>query len=106
MNCIVYNKNGEILRAVSCPSTLRHSQAKKGEFMMKGIANDATQKVKFNGFDEEGQPINPRVVDKTPEEIEADNLTPLEISESQRPFHITNEQWQDVLERIKNLEKR
>lgn len=106
MNCIVYNKNGEILRAVSCPSTSRHSQAKKGEFMMEGIADDATQKVEFDGFDVDGQPINPRIVDKTPEEIETDNPPPLEIPKGQRPAIITNEQLQNVMKRLDNLEKK
>lgn len=73
MSYIIYNKAGEILRNIQCSSAMSKIQAKKDEFIMEGVANDATQKIEFDGFDVDGQPINPRVVDKTPEEIEADN---------------------------------
>jgi hypothetical protein len=65
-------------------------------------ADNLTQEVKFDGFDAAGQPINPRVVDKTPEEIEAEK--PPEMPEGQRPAFITNEQWQDILNRLTALE--
>ena len=75
-----------------------------GEFIMEGEADDATQKIDFDGFDVDGQPINPRVVDKTPEEIEADNPTPASMSLEKKPASITNKQWQDVLRRLRVLE--
>ena len=75
---------------------------------MEGKADDVTQKVIFDGFDKNGQPVNPRVVDKTPEEIEKDNpllLKVVEMPENKRPAHITKEQWQDTLKRLDTLEK-
>jgi len=78
---------------------MKKLQAKKGEFIMKGVANDSIQKIV-------GQGKFRRIVNKTPQEIKTDNPTPPEISESQRPAYITNEQWQDVLKRIDKLETR
>lgn len=104
MNYIVYDKSGKMLRKAICPPSHCLSQAKEDEFIMEGTADDATQKVEFDGFDAEGQPINPRVVNKTPKEIEKDNPTPPEIPKGKRPAHIINAQWQDVLSRIKALE--
>lgn len=105
MKYVIYNQTGKIFRVVIYSSTQRYSQAKEGEFVMEGTANDATQKVEFDGFDADGQPVNPRVVDKTPEEIEADNPTPPEVPVGQRLANITNEQWRDVLKRLNKLEK-
>lgn len=95
---------GKILRSVSCPSTQKHLQVKDGSFIMEGKADDATQKVEFDGLDDEGQPINPRVIDKTPEEIEVDNPMLLEIPSEKQPANITNEQLQNVLDRLDKLE--
>jgi len=72
---------------------------------MEGTANDVTQRIEFDGLDAKGQPINPRVVDKTPEEIEANNPPePEPIPFKKQLAHITNEQWQGVLKRIDKLE--
>lgn len=101
---IVYKLDKKISRTGGCSDKDFSLQAKDDEFVMEGEANDETQKIEFDGLDEEGQPINPRVVDKTPEEIEADNPTPLEIPEGERPACITNEQWRDVLNRLENFE--
>lgn len=74
---------------------------------MKGKANDVTQKVEFDGFDADGQPVNPRIVDKTPEEIEADKLPEPEIIPFEKqPAHITNEQLQEILGSIKELKEK
>ena len=102
MKVIVYNKAGELLRQVSCPSNLRHSQAKEGEFAMKGTANDTTQKVEFDGFDSDGQPVNPRIVNKTQAEIEA--AIPADVPVGKRSARITNEDWQTILDRLDALE--
>lgn len=92
MNLIIYDNTGKILRQIQCPSTLSLLQAKKGEFVMEGVANDSTQKI-----------VAGKVVDKTPEEIEADNPpTP----ERQNLVLITRGQWQDVLDRLDKLEIR
>lgn len=106
MKYIIYDNTGKILRRIQCPPGLSLLQAKDSEFVMEGTANDVTQKVKFDGLDEKGQPVNPRIVDKTPEEIEADNPPIPEIPEGERPAHITNAQWQEVLLRLKKLESK
>ena len=106
MKFIVYDMIGKMLRQVSCPSNLRYLQARDGEFVMEGIANDTTQKIKFDGLDEEGQPINPRIVNKTPEEIEAEKPPePKSILIEKQSANITNEQLQNILDRLDDLEK-
>ena len=94
MNYIVYNATSKILRQVQCPPSQRYFQANnEGEFVMEGTANDVTQKIKNPG-------IAGKVVDKTQEEIEADNLTPPEIPYEQKPAQVTNKQWQDVRDKL------
>lgn len=93
MNYIVYNITGEILRTVQCPSSMKHLQVKEGESMIEGTANDLTQKI-----------ADGKVVDKTPEEIAADDPPALEIPAGRRPVQIIDDQWQDVLNRLSKLE--
>ena len=104
-NFIVYDKQEKIRRTGCCQDIDFLFQAKKNEFIMEGKANGDSQKVTFDGFDKNGQPVNPRVVDKSPEEIEKDNPSLPEIPEKDRLAHITNEQWQDTLKRLDTLEK-
>lgn len=106
MSYIIYNEEGEILRIVQCSPAMSKIQPKEGEFIMEGTANGVTQKIKFDGLDVDGQPINPRVVNKTPEEIEADNPVLPEIPFEKKLAHVTNKQWQDVLKRLNDLEKK
>lgn len=104
-NFIVYNSNGEILRTGSCPPRDFSLQAGEDEFVMQGTANDITQKVEFDGFDKKGQPINPRIVDKNPEEMERTKIPGRKaFSLEKQPANITNKQWQDVLNRLSKLE--
>lgn len=103
---IVYKKNtGKILRTGVCQNNSFDLQAQEGEAVMEGIANDVIQKVVFNGFDEKDQPINPHIVDKSPEEIEAakPSISP-DIPEEQKPANITKGQLQAILNRIEDLE--
>ena len=108
MKFITYNKSGKILRGGHCQASTFRSQARKEnvEFVVEGIANDVTQKVEFDGFDSNGQPINPRIVDKTHAEIERDNPkrepTPFE----EKRAAIKNKDWKNVLDRIKVLEEK
>ena len=104
MNYIVYDNTGIILRQVQCHQDFADMQAKENELIIEGTANDVTQKIKFDGLDDKKQPVNPRVVDKTPAEIEADNPAPIPLSLKKQPAHITNEQWQGILNRLDNLE--
>lgn len=92
---IVHDKQGKILRTGVCPAQDFVHQAKEGEFVLEGTANDAIQKI-----------VNNKVVNKTPKEIERDNLTPMPVPFEKRSAHITNEQWQDVLNRLNQLDIR
>jgi len=93
MRYIVYNQKGKILRTGTCSNVDFLLQAGEDEFIMEGTANDARQKI-----------VNGRIVDKTPQEIEADNPTLPKIPIEKQPARITNEQWQKVLNRLEVLE--
>lgn len=102
-NFIIYNVDSKILRCGGCADRDISLQAKEGEFILECTANDVTQKVEFDGLDADNQPINPRVVDKTPEEIEDEKLPEVPL-EKQLAF-ITNGQLQNILDRLDILEK-
>jgi len=92
---IVYNDEGKILRAGNCQDADFKRQAHSGEFVMKGEADAATQKI-----------VAGEIVDKTPEEIEATDPTvnPAPVPFEKQIAYITNKQWQDVLDRLAALE--
>lgn len=92
MKYIIYDSAGEILRVVDCAPKFAKMQAHDGEFIMKGNANDTTQKI-----------VAGKVVDKAPQEIATDTWTPP--PPEKRPAPITNKMWQDVLDRLEALEK-
>jgi len=104
---VVYNADREILRSGSCQNSTFYLQAGDGEFVIEGKANTVTQKVEFDGFDVDGQPINPRLVDKTPQEIAEATYIPVIVQPpfEKQPAQISNEQWQSVLGRLDKLEK-
>ena len=104
MNYIVYKDDGKILRTGVCSFKTFLLQTKKNEFVFEGVANDITQKIEFGGLDKKGQPINPKVVDKTLAEIEVDNPKPLKIPFEKQRACITNERLQSILDRLKRLE--
>jgi len=91
-NYVVYDTTGKILRIGISSSRPIRSQAGINEFVLEGTANDRTQKV-----------IDGKIVDKTPEEIEAEKPKPVPVEN--RPARITNKQWQAVLERLDRLEE-
>ena len=92
---IVYNNFGKILRTGTCPNGDFLLQAGDFEFVIEGTANDIKQKIENPG-------IAGKIVDKTPQEIIDD--APKPIAFEKQPAHITNGQWQDVLDRISVLE--
>jgi len=93
-NYIVYReRDGRIQRTGICSDNVLNQQAKENELVIEGIANDRKQKI-----------IDGKIVNKTPQEIEADNPTPAPIPFEKKPANITNEQWQEVLDRISVLE--
>lgn len=106
LSFIIYNKDEKILRIGQCSNKTIRLQVEEGEFVMEGVADDVTQKVEFDGFDVKGQPINPRIVEKTPEEIKADKPIKSEpLPYEQHQANVTNEQWQDILDRLTELER-
>lgn len=91
----IFNKEtGVILGSGHCSKKDYPKQVQNAsQAILRGISNDVTQKV-----------VNGKIVDKTPEEIEMENsLKPVPPIENQ-PANITNEQWQDVLDRLSKLE--
>ena len=104
MKFIVYGADKKIVMGGHCQESAFHKQANEGEFVLEGVANDITQKVEFDGFDENGQPINPRVVDKSSAEVEIDNPKTKPKSFKKRPARITNEKLEEILARIEALE--
>lgn len=61
---------------------------------MEGSADDVTQKIVGRGKSR-------RVVNKTLEEIQAEKSPEIEFEK--QAAHITNEQWQDVLDQLDKL---
>jgi len=59
-----FDKTGTIKRAGFCPRSMFGLQSFPDEFFAEGQASDVTQKVVFDGLDQSGQPINPRIVEK------------------------------------------
>ena len=95
---IVYDGHGKILRTGTCQNKTFYLQARIGEFVIAGKADATTQKIANAG-------VKDKVVDKTPEEIEeAKPPEPEPISVGQQPANITNEQWQNILDRLRALE--
>lgn len=92
MNYIVY-KDKKILRTGACPASMMKKQAGPGERVREGVADDLTQKMQGD-----------QVVDKTPEEIEADNPTPPPIQEEEKVKHVKNKDWDALVARVTALE--
>lgn len=89
---IIYNESGKILRTGRCQDkTFELQRSSDDELIMEGQANDRTQKI-----------VDKKIIDKTTEELEAEK--PPVLPESKRRAHITNEQWQDNLNRLAALE--
>lgn len=101
---IVYDKTtGKIVSSGDCSS--QKDIKLQGTDVMEGKADAISQKI-INLGQYGIKPVGfLRVVNKTPEEIGAENPPkPKPIPIEKQPAHITNEQWQDVLDRLKKLE--
>ena len=62
---VVFDKiTGRIIRSGACQDVCFGYGLESNEAVVEGFANDVTQKVLFDGLDERGQPINPRIVEK------------------------------------------
>ncbi len=103
-NFIAYDEKKQILRTGSAPLGMANMQAGPGEFVIEGVADDQTQKMEFDGLDESGRPINPRLVDKSPAEILADNPPLPPVLEENKPANMTKGELAALVKRIENLE--
>ena len=101
---IVYDQNKEVLRTGNAPLGMVNMQAGPGEFTIEGTADDRKQKMEFDGLDESGRPINPRLVDKTPAEIERDNPPPPVIPDEDKPAQMTKKELALLMQRVKDIE--
>ncbi|HDZ39194.1 MAG TPA: hypothetical protein ENH62_13060 [Marinobacter sp.] len=90
---IVHDVTGAIVKTGHCPAKLVKAQARDGEFVIEGIADDRTQKI-----------IGGKVVEKTPAEILADNLPPPVIADEDRPANITKKELTALMKRVQDLE--
>ena len=82
---------GKILRSGTCQSRDVVLQANHGETVIQGEADDIKQKV-----------VDGKIANKTQAEIDADK--PPEVKPEDMPANITNKQWQDMQDRITQLE--
>lgn len=94
MKFVVYDKNGKITRTGHCQASTFDYQAKEGEFVLEAVANDVRQKI-----------VGGKIVDKTPIEIEHDNPKRKPVLFKECRANITNGQLQEILDRLKLLER-
>ena len=102
MRVIIHNAAGKILREVQCAPAFVNEQVKKDEEVMTAPSfpiNIDLQKIIGSGDLR-------RVVNKTRQEIEEEFSSLLTIPAEQRLANITNKQWQEVLEKLSELEKK
>ena len=94
MHFIVYNINGKILRTGSCQDRMLKKQARPGETVIEGKADDTKQKI-----------VGGKVVAKTQSEIDADNPSIVPIPEEDRPTVISKKDWQNIKNDVAELKK-
>lgn len=96
----IYNSEGKILRSGFCTTSSFKKKAGNGEFVIEGIGNDVTQKVVGSGQSR-------RIVNKSSAEMAGLRIPiPKSAPYEKQLANITNEQWQDVLDRLSKLETR
>ena len=92
---IVYDENGKILKTGTCPSSMLSNQAKVGQFVIEGKAKDNLHKIDI---------ITKEILNKTVEEIEQSKpIEPEIIPFEQQQANITNEQYQNILDKLNKL---
>ena len=99
-NYIVFNLDGDILRKGSVSDSIFDLQKKKDEFIMEGVCNRKKHKIYYD-LDGDGNVLNSRVVDKSIEQIEDEK--PKEKAFKDKSANLTNEQLQDILDRLNDL---
>lgn len=90
----ICNGEGKILRSGVCTTASFEKKANDGEFIIEDFGNDVTQKV-----------VDGKIVDKSPAEMAEEKIPDLKpVIKEKQPADITNEQWQNVLDRLSKLE--
>ncbi|MBN2314463.1 MAG: hypothetical protein JXM79_11075 [Sedimentisphaerales bacterium] len=102
MNYTLFDDAGVIIRSGVCPPGDFERQARPGQFVLEGKGNDAKYKVEFDGLDESGRPVSPRLVEKTESEKAQSRIpTP---SEAELPIVLKKKDYDILMKRIENLE--
>ena len=109
MRYITFDSTGKIVGAGNCQSHLLAAQAKElDQFVVENVwgkVRDILCKVVFDGFDIKTKlPVNPRIENKTPEELEADKIPDAPVEK--RQVGITHEQLQAITDRLAALENK
>lgn len=94
---IIYDVSGTILRSGLCGVggiEKKKAGLSQGEYIMKGTADDITQKV-----------VGGKIINKTPEEIDRPSA-PEPVPYEQQQANITNEQMQKIIDRLEVLESK
>ena len=90
---IIYNNDGKIIRVGVCSEPLYDLQAQEGEKIIVGNADPTKHKI-----------VDGKRVDKTPQEIMADTSEEMVIPVEEKQASITNQMWQDLMDRLDALE--
>ena len=89
---IVLDENEKVQGHGICQDMDFESQAQEGQHVIEGKINDHRQKV-----------VDGKVVDKTPEEIEADR--PPRGKPEDEPIIVSKKDWQELQDRLSALEE-
>ena len=97
---VIYNQEGIIVRhGQTSTKALKDIPLEMNESIIEGVGRQIANKV-----------VNGKIVDKTPEEIEADKPpVPVPVPEpipfEDQQARVTNKQWQNVTDRLNVLEQ-
>jgi len=107
---IVFEKDegnfGKILKTGAAPSDVSYKQGKSNQFVLLDcFARDNVHKIQVDGWDRNGGPINPRVVDKTPAEIEAEKALRQQDANSEEMIAVPKSEFDELIGRVERLEQ-
>ncbi len=103
---IVVDDDGNILRSCCCAVADLKKQGGPGEYIITdmGEVDDVAQKVIWDAYDDAGNLINPRLEQRTAEDIASRQPPPVDPLD--RGAGISNRQWQALQGRVAKLEAR
>lgn len=99
---------GRIIKTGSAPADVAFKQGKSHQFVLLDVfARDNIHKIQVDKWDDKGKPINPRIVDKTAEEIEAEKRRDSELNVlSDDEITIKKSQFEELVRRVERLENK